>query len=94
MQQVTRENTALTTPVDSKAFHLSRSNEVGCEEEGHEETHQHGNRRESQDTSFLSAGFREGLGNSGEGHPDNHKQCTVERCRPLYNDVVPLLPGQ
>ncbi len=74
MHQVTCENSALTTPVDSKAFHLSRSNEVGCEEDDHEETHQYGNRRESQDTSFPSAGFRQGLSNSREGHPDDHKQ--------------------
>jgi len=94
MQQGTCENSALTTPVDGNAFYLSRSDEVGCQEADHEETHQYGNRRESQDTSFPSAGFRQGLGNSREGHSDDNEQYSVERCRPFYNDIVPLLAGQ
>ena len=58
MQQVTCENSALTTPVDSKAFQLSRSDEVGGDEDDYEETHQYSKRRDSQDAGLPSTGFR------------------------------------
>jgi hypothetical protein len=72
IQQGTCENSALRTSVGLKAVYLSRSDEVRCQEADHEETHQHGKRRESQDTGFPSAGGRQGLGNPGEGHPDDN----------------------
>ncbi len=80
--------------VNSNRSPLLVDKEVGCDEGDYEETHQYSKRRDSQDAGFPSTGFRQGLGNSGERHPDDHKQIRVEQCRPFYNDVVPLLAGQ